>query len=392
MNNEEHILIIDDSAPARDTFAAQLARCDYTLSFAESAPQAREQIVRQRPDLILLDVMLPQLDGIEFCAELRQDPRLERIPIIMVTALDAREDVLRGLSAGANEFLTKPVFAPELRTRIRNLLDAKRYHDLLHQRHEQALAEIDRLRDQLLHMDRLATLGTFAAGVGHELNNISTVLVTGSSLMLVDLERRLTVDRADLEMICDAAKHVAEQAKTIMNFAAPKATERPEPLDVRQVVESVATMLRIAGRTKRLSVRLDLPDRPVWLHWAKTQLEQLLINLCANAADAIDSYAKHGHVDISVRQDELAGTVTIVVEDDGPGMPPEVIARVFEPFFTTKPPGKGTGLGLPVIKRLVETHGGTISIHSSVGEGTRVGLQMPTEPPREGMEAGEESV
>lgn len=371
------VLVIDDTASARDTIAAQLASCDYELKFADGAEQARLHIAESAPDLILLDVMMPGTDGIQFCQELKRDANTAAIPVLLVTALDSREDITRGLGAGADEFLTKPTHGPELRLRLANLLAGKRYRELVERQHEAAVEEVERLRDQLLHMDRLATLGTFAAGVGHELNNIATALVAYSSLLLRQLEDGKPVQRDDVEGLAQASNHVAEQGRAILRLGAPQAADNDELIDLSEVVRSVTGMLKLTGRTKYASVCLELPEAPVYLNWNRTELEQILINLCANAADALEDIAPERRIDITVGSGTDDETASLTVKDNGSGMPPEVAERVFESFFTTKPVGKGTGLGLPVIKQIVESHGGRINIETSPDHGTSVAIVLP---------------
>ncbi len=380
MRATPNILIVDDTESARQTVEAQLASCDYALRFAVNAAQARRAVAEQIPDLVLLDVMMAGTDGIELCREWRQNPELGLMSIVVVSALDSREDTIRGLKAGANEFLTKPTHGAELRTRLANLLDAKRLRELTLDQHQAALGEIDRLRDQLLRVERLATFATFAAGVGHELNNISQVLTSGTWVLLEQLDAGVPVDREVAESLAAASAHVAEHGKTIMRMATPATTKALRAIDVFAVAKSVVQMLKVAGRTKGVALQVHGRSGTGRVCWHEVHLEQVLINLCANAADALQEVAGAKRIDIRVRCDAAAKWVSIIVEDNGAGMPPAVLERAFEPFYTTKPPGEGTGLGLLVIKNLVESRGGSISIETTVGRGTIVNLKLPAAP------------
>jgi signal transduction histidine kinase len=144
------------------------------------------------------------------------------------------------------------------------------------------------------------------------------------------------------------------------------------------VVQSTVDMLALAGRTKYIDVRVDVPAAPVWVELDRVALEQVLVNLLANAADAISGVGSTANgSSISVRLESDGGTVRVSIADDGPGMPSEVRDRIFDPYFTTKPAGRGTGLGLPVVRQLVESFGSTLDLETATGRGTRFSFTLP---------------
>ena len=159
------VLIVDDDEPSRRTTAAQLSPSGYEVLFAANGTEALDIVQASSPDLLLLDVMMPGMNGIEVCRRLREPSREDYIPVILLTALDGRREVVMGLEAGADDFLSKPVHGAELRARVANLLKVRSYHQLVTTQRNSARATVDELRQQILHADRLATLGTFAAGV-----------------------------------------------------------------------------------------------------------------------------------------------------------------------------------------------------------------------------------
>jgi signal transduction histidine kinase len=156
------------------------------------------------------------------------------------------------------------------------------------------------------------------------------------------------------------------------------AQDRPEIFDVMEVVRGVITMLNVSGRTKRVNILTHAPPVPVRVAMSRTKLEQIFVNLITNAADALVNQPDEGRIiQIEVHADQERNRALCVVEDAGSGMPPEVLARVFETYFTTKAPGKGTGLGLWVVKTLLDAVDGTIEIESEVGKGTAVRFDLP---------------
>ena len=355
--------------------AALLASTGYQLRFAINGEETLAAVSQEVPDLVLLDVMMPGLDGFEVCQRLREQLGGDYVPIVLVTALDGRQEVLRGLEAGADDFLRKPVHGAELRARVSNLLKVRAYHQLLASQRDNALATVDSLRQQVLHADRLATLGTFAAGVSHELNNIAQVLVgllepspTAGSADPGALEE------ADREMLGHVARHVTELAQTILRLARP--TSEPGVMtDLAKTVEEVRNMLRITGRIRHAQVSLVLPREPCVIQANPVHAQQVFLNLMSNAADAVAGL-REPTIEVGVRPTP-GGRIEAWVQDNGPGMSKEVLARIFEPFFTTKPPGFGTGMGLPVVKQLVESWQGQLHVRSWPGHGTRMVIDVP---------------
>ena len=369
------VLIADDDALSRSTVAALLASTGYRLRFAVNGEETLAAVDEEVPDLVLLDVMMPGLDGYEVCQRLREQLRGDYVPIVLVTALDGRQEVLRGLEVGADDFPRKPVHGAELRARISNLLKVRAYHQLLASQRDSALATVDSLRQQVLHADRLATLGTFAAGVSHELNNIAQVLhgllepsPTAGSADPGALEA------ADREMLGHVARHVTELAHTILRLARPADAPQLET-DLSKTVEEVHNMLRLTGRIRHARVSLVRPREPCVIQANPVHAQQVFLNLMSNAADAVVGLREPA-IEVGVRTTP-SGRIEAWVQDNGPGMSKEVLARIFEPFFTTKPPGEGTGMGLPVVKQLIEAWQGVLHVRSWPGHGTRMVIDVP---------------
>jgi C4-dicarboxylate-specific signal transduction histidine kinase len=369
------VLIADDDALSRNTMAALLAATAYQLRFATSGEETLAAVDEEVPDMVLLDVMMPGLDGFQVCQLLRQRLGGDYVPIVLVTALDGRQEVLRGLEAGADDFLRKPVHGAELRARVSNLLKVRAYHQLLASQRDSALATVDSLRQQVLHADRLATLGTFAAGVSHELNNIAQVLhgLLEPSPTAGSADPRAQ-EAADREMLGHVASHVTELARTILRLARPSAAPQVET-DLCKTVEEVRNMLRLTGRIRHARVSLVLPREPCVIRANPVHAQQVFLNLLSNAADAVTGL-REPVIEAGVRTTP-SGRIEAWVQDNGPGMSKEVLGRIFEPFFTTKPPGHGTGLGLPVVKQIVESWQGSLHVRSWPDHGTRMVIDVP---------------
>lgn len=373
------ILVVDDERCNRDLCEEILGPEGYRIRHAESG-LAAIRILRDEPgaiDLVLMDVLMPGLDGIESCRFIRNQLALAALPIVIVTALDDRRTRIAGKEAGADEFLTKPVDATELVMRIASLMRAKLAMEEIDRRRERAESELQSLRDQILRVDRLATLGTLSAGVGHELMNMA--VVCGAT------ERWISEDAADgqlpsteaLEELRRVTRHVTMHARHLLTSGQPGNDVRGL-VDLGEVVKTVLSMLATAGRTRGITVESELPPDPICTFASRTRLEQVLVNLIANAADALESIRGERRIVVRVK---LAGMrVHFDVVDNGVGIPLAMHRTVFEPYFTTKSPGKGTGLGLPVVKQIVEGMGGTITLTSPPEGGTRFSVAIPREP------------
>ncbi len=238
-------------------------------------------------------------------------------------------------------------------------------------------AELEKTRAQLLQADRLATLGTMAASIGHEVNNVVAILAHTATFIRTHASQGKPPEPQDLSTLDRGVAHLAQHARNLLHLGTPT-QDRPEIFNVMEVVKDVITMLNVSGRTKRVNILTHAPPVPVRVTMSRTKLEQIFVNLITNAADALAGQPAEGRIiHIEVHADEDRRRARCIVEDAGNGMPPEVLDRVFETYFTTKAPGKGTGLGLWVVKTLLEAVDGTIEIESEVGKGTAVRFDLP---------------
>jgi C4-dicarboxylate-specific signal transduction histidine kinase len=238
-------------------------------------------------------------------------------------------------------------------------------------------SELEKSRAKLLQADRLATLGTMAASIGHELNNVVAILAHTATFIRTHADQGNPPEPQDLTALDRGVAHLAQHARNLLHLGTP-AEDRPEIFDVMTVVSDVITMLNVSGRTKRVNIMTQAPPGAVRVTMSRTKLEQIFVNLITNAADALADQPPEGRIiRVEVHADHERNRARCVVEDAGHGMQPEVLARVFEEYFTTKAPGKGTGLGLWVVKTLLDAVDGTIEIESEVGKGTAVRFDIP---------------
>jgi signal transduction histidine kinase len=317
------------------------------------------------PDLVLLDVMMPGMDGFETCRRLRGDPILAEVPVILLTALDDRESRLAGFEAGADDFVAKPFDRLELRLRVRGLLRLNRYRRLTEER-----ARADKQEAALSQTEKLAAMGSLLAGVAHELNNPLAVIIGSASLLL---NRSLVEkDAKRVGTILAAGERCARIVKNFLALARQRPHQRFE-VQLNSVVvealEMLAHQLRANGVVVTTKLDPDLP--PLWADGHR--LHQVVVNLVSNAEQAMRDVTTRNLL-VSTRLDD--GQAVLEVSDSGPGVPEEVRSRVFEPFFTTKE-GRSFGLGLSTCYGIVRQAGGAISVTSAPGAGATFRVHLP---------------
>jgi two-component system NtrC family sensor kinase len=338
------------------------------------------------PDLILLDLMMPHLDGLAVLTQLKREiPADVYLPILVLTADATPEAKRKALAAGAQDFLTKPFEQFEVLLRIRNLLDARRMHLAL-EAHSRALEETVRQRtERLLQSEKVAAMGSLLAGVAHELNNPLAVLSGQAQLLQTTGADPATARRA--LKIGEAADRCVRIVRNFLALARQRPPERTHT-SLKQVVMGALELLGYELRSDNVQPVVQLADDlPVM--WADPhQLHQVLVNLIANAHQALRRHAQPRRITVIGRHDRAAGRAVLEVVDTGPGIPPNVQAKIFEPFFTTKAPGEGTGLGLSLCRGIVEEHGGTLTLAASSEAGTTFRVELPVVAPPAAAAAG----
>ncbi len=387
------VLAVDDDLNNLKLVSASLTLEGYEVVCASSGEEGLEVLEARQIDLLLLDVRMPGLDGIEVCQRIRAQPRFARMPVIFLTADHAdAEHMMTGLDAGGDEYLHKPISRRMLSARVRNLL---------------RLASADRERHLLLQIaqsEKLAAVGQIAAGVAHEVNNpLSFVLSNLESLRgyvgdlmqvvkayRVSAERGGALDRAldvdammqDLQPLIDETVHGGSRVRAIVQELKTFSRQDGDTFEPVDLCEIARTTLVLTERELSLKAALEKDLKPARIAMAPRQrLHQVMPNLLVNALHAVEARqpvpGSRNLIKVSTR---LEGPHAVLeVKDTGCGISESVRARIFEPFFTTKPIGVGTGLGLSVCAMVVERLGGTISVESQVGQGTTFTVRVPVE-------------
>jgi signal transduction histidine kinase len=377
------LLIAEDNADMRAYLSEILAE-DYEV---ELQPNGRAALAaaRARPPMVIIsDVMMPDLDGFQLVAQLKQDAALRDIPIILLTARASRSELVSGLDLGADDYLGKPFDPEELKARVRAAERLHRAYLELAAKNRELTVTLRQLADsqaELLQAGKMAAVGTLIAGLSHELNNPLGVILMNAQLILRKQRNSPGgLDEATLQkplhLIESQAMRCADLVRALLEYVRRKPVTR-EPCEVRVALERVLTItgLQASKRKVHLEVQYDTGALPAVLV-SPTQFDSALLNIVNNALDAV---SEGGSVVIAARPLVHQGTpgLELQVRDTGCGISSEISGRIGEPFFTTKPPGQGTGLGLSMTKRFFEDHSGDLRIESQPGVGTTVYMWLP---------------
>ena len=412
------VLVVEDNADMRRLLVDLVGR-EYRVRSARNGREGLEAVRALHPDLVLTDVMMPEMSGTELCKALKTDPATQAIPVVLVTSKAEREMKIEGLELGADDYVTKPFHPRELLARVRSLVRLRRLQAELAIRNallestnaelESTLVDLKEAGVQLVQSERLAAVGELAAGVAHEVNNpvnFATNALKTLRTYVGDI-RRVTGRFAELDWH-DAAK-LPEQVRELerlenevgfdelvgsldelvgivteglerthrlvadlRDFASPGAAKRGV-VDLRRGLESTLQLVRHALRESRVELRVEIAENLPPLTGDARALNQVFLNLLKNAAEVLEG--RGGVVTLSAVADGAG--VVVRVTDDGPGIAPELHAKLFAPFYSTKEAGKGTGLGLSISRRIVLDHDGSIEVDSEPGRGTTFTVRLP---------------
>ena len=381
-NGDQPTILVADDEPDMLRFLKSQLSSHYHVLEAVDGQQAIEKATQFLPELILLDMMMPEKDGLQACREIREHASTRSTPIILLTARADEETKLAALSAGASDFLAKPFSSTELHVRIKNLVESHQYQRKLSKQNQVLESTIEQLKEtevQLVQSEKLASLGRMSAGIIHEINNplnfASTGLYTlrnkGKQLAPEEQQKYQEV----LQDVEDGLARVKNIVADLRTFTHPETESR----DQVEVAEVVAAALRFTSQEWKNTVRIERKLSEHQAIWAnKNKLIQVLVNLLQNSLDALKQKHFEGQEPtIWLEGREEAGRSVLVCRDNGPGIEAEHLDKIFDPFFTTKEVGQGMGLGLAICYRIIQDYDGRITVRTEPGRFCEFTLEFP---------------
>jgi signal transduction histidine kinase len=369
-SGDRRLLLVEDDGELCNSLSELLQTDGYEVVAAANGSEALDYLKSApAPDLILLDLMMPVKDGWQFRMEQKRDPTISSIPVVALSA----DDTPKAAAIDAAAYLKKPFQYSVLLDEIRRIIENRR----------------------LMHLDRMASLGTLAAGIAHEINNPLTYVIANLQLLEEEMPRLLRESSTSVEPPgstppallhrfneVSARLHDAlEGAERIRGIVLHVKTfsragdEHRTYVDVRSILDSAIKVVFSEIRQRARLVK-EYGHTPLVLA-NPGQLGQVFLNLLLNAAHAIDDEDPQRNVIRIATRTTPTGQVLVEISDTGRGIPPELQPRIFDPFFTTKPVGVGSGLGLSICYGIVSSLKGTIAVESAVGRGTTLRVQLP---------------
>ena len=381
---QPRVLIADDEPDMLKYLKSQLS-VNFQVIEAVDGQQAVEKANQFLPDVIVCDMMMPEKNGLEVCRELRERISTRSIPILLLTARADEETKLTALSAGANDFITKPFSMTELSVRLKNLFDTHTLQQELARQNQVLEATIEQLKEtevQLVHSEKLASLGRMSAGIIHEINNPLNFAKTALYVLRIMTEslsqNEKTEFREVLQDMAEGIDRISSIVSDLRTFTQPHLTQ----LESVSVVEVVNSALRLLSNEweNKVKIEKEIPEtQTIWAN--RNQIIQVLVNLLQNALQTLEKkHCSETGATIWLRGIEENGESLVIVRDNGEGIAAENLQKIFDPFFTTKDVGEGMGLGLSICYRIINQHRGRIQVQSERGAYSEFTLHFPQQP------------
>lgn len=354
------IYCVDDNEDTLRLFQIVLSQAGHEVTLLSNGADALAAINTRQPDLLILDEVMKgqDLSGMEICARVRQDPALPYIPIIMVTGLDSKEGKIRSLEEGIDDYILKPFDHEELLAKVSVMLRIKRlYNDLLE------------TRQSLLTAERLAAVGQLAAAMAHEIRNPLSVI--GASVQF--LKNQLSQQPEAVGVMDTILRKISEIDGTIRELlaAARPLKLKREPVELNACVQEVTGFIKEKCQGQGVAMTFDLADPPPRVRGDDQHLQRAFLNICINA---LNSMPQGGSLRVATRSSDK-GTAHIEIADTGRGISAKDLPHLFEPFFSRH--SGGAGLGLYVVKMVIDELGGAVRVASQQGQGTCFTVTLP---------------
>jgi signal transduction histidine kinase len=372
----QKILLVDDEEGIRKVLSISLSDAGYVVFTAESGEEALHIFQEQKPPIVLTDIKMPGMDGIDLLKKIKEEnPDAE---VIMITGHGDMDLAIQSLKFEATDFITKPINDDALEIALRRANEKILLKGKIREYTENLEKLVEEKAQKLVEAERLAAVGQTVAGLAHAIKNITGGLTGG----IFVLEKGIELDnkkylRQGSEMVEGNVSKIKNMAMDLLNYAKDREPEY-KLCDPNKPVKEVFDLMVSRARDHDVSLEMDLDDNLPEVWFDEEGIHRTLLNVVSNAIDACTevSYSKNkGEVTLRSRKPQ-GWAVEYQVVDNGCGMDEETRAKIFHSFFSTKG-SRGTGLGLMITKKIIDEHEGVIEVESEVGKGTKFFIRLP---------------
>lgn len=353
---ESKILIVDDNLQNIKVLGSTLKKNGYLVSAVKSGEAALKYLKNNKPDVILLDIMMDKMDGFEVCRKIKENPEIQDIPVIFLTAKAAEEDVVKGFAGGAVDYITKPFITAEVLVRIENHLNKKKYLDLIHHQKQ----KLENANKELIELTNFKELMTYS--IVHDLKNPLAHIAS-------------KIENNEAKHAVFKMQNLVANILNVQKFDEAKMFLSMEEFCWNEMMKNVLDQTNYLIEQKNLKISITSPDR-LLLIADKELITRVMINLLINA---VKYTPNNGKITIAATHNNT--NVIIDVVDTGIGISPDFLPKIFDRFVhinkQTESNQYSTGLGLSFCKMAIEAHGGQIIVKSKQNSGTTFSLSIP---------------
>jgi C4-dicarboxylate-specific signal transduction histidine kinase len=380
--NKQKVLIVDDE-PRNQRIIVEVLEEIVDLQIASSGEEALTILDSYQPDLVLLDLMMPGIDGYEVCKRIRANPKLTFTKVILVSGRAMIEERLKGYEVGADDYMTKPFASEELLAKAKVFLRLTRAEQELGTLNRDLDEKVKERTQQLVDAEaklvttaKMSALGEMAGGIAHEINTpLGTIGMIAEQLQ--ELVNEETIDRKMVSemtvIVGQTVQRISSIIQGLRTFSRDGSKDSFSSIPLKQVLENTLSLCRERIKHSDVKITLEEIGDDVSIQCRPVQISQIILNLVGNACDAVSTLQEKW---IKISAECEGEMVQISVTDSGSGIPENVRDKVFQPFFTTKEIGKGTGLGLSISKGITDAHHGELTLDTKCPN-TRFVLSLP---------------
>jgi signal transduction histidine kinase len=396
----DKVLLVDDD-PINISILVEIFEEGYQYETASSGTEALSKVNSFQPDLILLDIMMPGMDGFEVCRRIKADAATSSIPIIFLTALTKLDEKIRGFEVGGEDYITKPFEAEEVLARTRTHLKLRHAQQTIRRHSEELEERLDERTRELIATEKQAAFSLIIQGIIHNLRGPLTAVMGLSDIIAMTAGKQAenceqaTADpatvcqtlyniKSNAHLITQAADELQKMIDSLMDKSRSDKTDECEVCDLNALIRRELEFLNGDMRFKHaIKKTISLSEAPLKIFVIPSEIAQVLSNLVRNAIDAM---CRQEHAKMAIATDRRAAYALLTVSDNGPGIPEKLRQKVFEPFFTTKARATqphevnepvGTGLGLYTVSNIVASYDGHITIRASEAGGAEITIEIP---------------